>query len=101
MNGSFPSPLANADYVSASDGGLLSRAFNSISGLSAFLTFLMILIAYDQCELVVSQVKQELLIIDLQHSHVHLEQGFDHWSSMEDALRWAISIVGEPQDGRI
>lgn len=101
MNGSFASPLANADYVSASDGGLLSRAFNNISGLSVFVTFLLILVAYDQCELVLSQVEREPLITDLEHSHVHLEQGFDYWPSMEDALRRTFPIIGEPQDGRI
>ena len=50
VNGSFASPLANADFPVASDGGLLSRALNGSSGLSLFITFLLMLVAYDQCE---------------------------------------------------
>lgn len=52
VNGSFASPLANADFPSVSDGGLLSSVYNGVSGLSVFVTFLLILVAYDQCELV-------------------------------------------------
>lgn len=51
LNGSFASPLANADFPAVSDDGLLSRVYNGISGLSMFMTFLLMLVAYDQCEL--------------------------------------------------
>lgn len=60
INGSFASPLANADFPSASDGGLLSRVYNGVSGLSVFVTFLLILVAYDQCELSVLAIAEVL-----------------------------------------
>ena len=53
VNATFASPIANADYTafSPADGGLLSRVYNGISGLSVTITLLLILIAYDQCEI--------------------------------------------------
>ena len=50
VNGSFASPLANANLPVSSDSGLLSRVYNGTSGLNAFITFLLILVAYDQCK---------------------------------------------------
>ena len=52
MNGSFASPIANADYIALSpvDGGLFSRLYNGMSGLSLTVTVLVMLVAYDQCE---------------------------------------------------
>ena len=52
VNGSFVSPIANADYpnLSPAEGGLLSRLYNGVSGLSATITVLLVLVAYDQCE---------------------------------------------------
>lgn len=52
VNGSFSSPIANADYtpISSGDGGLLSKVYNGMSGLSATVTVLLILVAYDQCK---------------------------------------------------
>ena len=53
VNSSFASPIANADYTPSNiaDGGLLSRIYNGMSGLSATITLLLVLVAYDQCEL--------------------------------------------------
>jgi hypothetical protein len=51
VNASFASPLADATYPALSDGGLLSRAYNGVNGLSVFVTFVIMLVAYDQCEL--------------------------------------------------
>lgn len=53
VNGSFASPIANADYTSFSpaDGGFLSRAYNGVSGLGVTITLLFSLVVYDQCEL--------------------------------------------------
>ncbi|KAF6220588.1 hypothetical protein HO133_003021 [Letharia lupina] len=50
MNGSFASPIASADYtaLSPAEGGLLSRVYNGMSGLSVTVTLLLILVAYDQ-----------------------------------------------------
>ncbi|KAK4697285.1 sterol 22-desaturase, partial [Lecanoromycetidae sp. Uapishka_2] len=48
LNGSFASPLANADFSAISDDGLLSRMYNGMSGLSVFVTFFLTLVAYDQ-----------------------------------------------------
>ena len=50
VNGSFASPLADANYAALSDGGLLSRVYNGVNPLSVFVTFLLMLAAYDQCE---------------------------------------------------
>lgn len=50
VNGSFASPIANADYTPSSpaDGGLLSTAYNGMSGLNVTIAVLVILVAYDQ-----------------------------------------------------
>ena len=50
INGSFASPLANADFPAATDGGLLSKMFEGLNGLSVFVTFVLALVLYDQCE---------------------------------------------------
>ena len=50
VNASFASPLADASYLTLSDGGFLSRVYNDVNGLSVFVTFLFMLVAYDQCE---------------------------------------------------
>lgn len=63
VNGSFASPLANADFPILSDGGLLSRVYNATSGLSVFVTFLLILVAYDQCEFLWSQLLWTLQLL--------------------------------------
>ncbi|MCJ1468239.1 RNA polymerase C-22 sterol desaturase [Pseudocyphellaria aurata] len=52
---SFTSPVANADYQASLDsvtGGLLSRAYEGMSGFNLFLSLLLILIAYDQVKYV-------------------------------------------------
>lgn len=46
VNASFASPLADASCP----GGLLSRVYNSVNGLGLFVMFLLMLVAYDQCE---------------------------------------------------
>ncbi|KAK3176549.1 RNA polymerase C-22 sterol desaturase [Lepraria neglecta] len=48
VNASFASPLADASYPTLSDGGFLSRVYNDVNGLSVFVTFLFMLVAYDQ-----------------------------------------------------
>ena len=50
VNASFTSSLADASYLALSDGGFLSHVYNGVSGLSVFVTFLLMLVAYDQCE---------------------------------------------------
>lgn len=52
VNGSFASPIANLHHtaLSPADGGLLSRVYNGMSGLSVTITVLLMLVAYDQCE---------------------------------------------------
>jgi len=73
MNGSFASPLANADFPAVSDDGLLSRVYNGMSGLSMFVTFLLMLVAYDQCESPMSNAMVGKSNTDLQRSQVCLE----------------------------
>lgn len=101
INGSFASPLANAHFTSVSEGGLLSKVYNGVSGLSVFVTFLMILVAYDQCELFMLAVNLESSIAKCMCSHVYLEQGFHRRAYMENAVRWTFPVIGEPEDGRI
>ena len=64
-NASFTSPLANAEYqasLSAATGGLLARVCDGMSPLNFFVSLLLILIAYDQCELLMRDQHQlELL----------------------------------------
>lgn len=72
VNGSFASPLANADYMSVSDGGLLSRVYNGVSGLSVLVTIFLMLVAYDQCEFVMLPIGQSSFA-ELESSHVYLE----------------------------
>lgn len=50
VNGSFASPIANLHptALSPADGGLLSRVYNGMSGLSVTITVLLMLVAYDQ-----------------------------------------------------
>lgn len=53
MNGSFSSPIADAAYkavTNTNNGGLLSRMYNGVNGLSFAITVFLILVAYDQCE---------------------------------------------------
>ena len=50
VNGSFASPLANADMPVISESGLLSRVYNGANGLNIFIAFLLMLVAYDQCK---------------------------------------------------
>ena len=73
MNGSFASPLANADFPDVADDGLLSRVYNGMSGLSMFVTFMLMLVAYDQCEFPMSNAPVGESITDLQRSQVYLE----------------------------
>lgn len=51
----FTSPLANADlHISSTEhegAGLLVTIFNAFSGWNAALTVLLLLVAYDQCEI--------------------------------------------------
>ena len=101
VNGSFSSPIATADYspISSGDGGLLSKVYNGMSGLSATVTVLLILVAYDQCK---SRLYKHLLqVTETCYSQVCLEQGIDHWTGVENAFHWALLTIGEPQDGRI
>lgn len=55
VNGSFASPLANAQYPPASStlptNGLFSKVYNGTSGFNLLLTVFLILVAYDQCEI--------------------------------------------------
>jgi hypothetical protein len=53
LDGSFTSPLANANLrppTGSDSAGLLSSVYNGVSGWSAALTLLLAVVAYDQCE---------------------------------------------------
>ena len=52
-NGSFASPLADAQYSPVGAlpaGGLLSAVYNGLSGFNLLLAAFTMLVAYDQCE---------------------------------------------------
>ena len=51
VNGSFASPLADANLRIVTEGGLLAKVYNGMSGLNVLVSFLLVLVAYDQCEL--------------------------------------------------
>lgn len=74
VNGSFASPLANADYPTVAESGILSQVYNSINALSVFVTFLLGLVVYDQCEnLPIYGNCRETYLTESDFSHVHLE----------------------------
>lgn len=55
LNRSFASPVSNFDYPAAQKTaieGLLLRVYDGISGFSVFVTLILVLVAYDQCKLV-------------------------------------------------
>lgn len=96
VNKSFVSPAANAEYpVVLHDvaGGLLARAFNSVSGTSMVITVLLLLVAYDQCALPLSS---RPIVTDLKYSQIHMEQRQHHWSNMENPILWAFSRIRIP-----
>ena len=51
VNVSFASPLADANLRIVTEGGWLAKAYNGMSGLNVLISFLLVLVAYDQCEL--------------------------------------------------
>ena len=58
VNGSFTSPLANAEYsatVNANAGGVFVRVYDGMNGFTVFASLLLCLIAYDQCKLATSR----------------------------------------------
>ena len=61
VNKSFASPAANADYPVALHDvaeGLLARVYNGVNGTSLVFTVLLLLVAYDQCALLLSKFAQ-------------------------------------------
>lgn len=68
-NASFTSPVANADYsdsLTAATGGLLSRLYDGMSGFNLFLSLLLILIAYDQCEFLMHEKQPPVSLRQIQ-----------------------------------
>lgn len=55
LNRSFASPVSGFDYPAAQKTaieGLLLRVYDGISGFHVFVTLILVLVAYDQCKLV-------------------------------------------------
>lgn len=55
LNRSFASPVSSFDYPAAQKTaieGLLLRIYDGISGFNVFVTLILVLVAYDQCKLV-------------------------------------------------
>lgn len=77
MNGSFASPLADAQYSPVGAlpaGGLLSAVYNGISGFNLLMTAFTMLVAYDQCEDHFNSVQDDYALMSLFCcSHVCLE----------------------------
>lgn len=66
---SFTSPVANADYpdsLAAATGGLFSRLYDGMSGFNMFLSLLLILIAYDQCEFLMHEERPPVSLRQIQ-----------------------------------
>lgn len=55
LNGSYASPLANAEYPTSLHnvaGGFLFQIYDGFSGFSLITTILLMLVVYDQCKLI-------------------------------------------------
>lgn len=105
VNGSFPSPAANADFTSAlkaEDAGILSHVYHGLNGWSIALTLFVILVAYDQCKRLAPQrVVFYCVVAESSRSQVRLEERINCWSGMEDPVHWTLLGVRESEDGRI
>ena len=98
INGSFSSPIADAQYplgAAISDGGLLSQLYNGMNFMSVTVSLLLVLVAYDQRELSLPG-RAQLTMAKKYDSHVHLEQRHNHRSIMEDAIHGAIPPICQP-----
>ena len=75
VNGSFASPLADANLSLriVTEGGWLAKVYNGMSGLNVLISFLLVLVAYDQCELLHDANGFGLGIADAGTSYVCLE----------------------------
>ena len=75
VNGSFASPLADANpsLRIVTEGGWLAKVYNGMSGLNVLISFLLLLVAYDQCELLHDANGCGLGIADAGISYVCLE----------------------------
>ena len=77
VNGSFASPLADANLSlkTVTEGGWLAKVYNGMSGLNVLISFLLVLVAYDQCELLLHEANGccGLGIADAGISYVCLE----------------------------
>ena len=101
VNGSFASPLANADYPAISDNGLVSRIYSNTNGLSVFVTFLLALVAYDQCKSHSSAIASDSAIANHPYSHVHMAEGINCRACLEDAIRRTFPVVSPSENGRV
>ena len=92
-NGSFASPAANTDYVVAlapGSSGVLSYVYNGMNGWSMVLSFLLMLVAYDQSELEnVGCGSAAEHSSDLFSSQLSLAKRFYCRTKVENPLHWA------------
>ena len=93
LNGSFASPAANADYVvpiAPASSGLLSYLYNGMNGWSMVLTFLLMLVVYDQGELETTGCRSAAEHkSDLFSSQLPLAERFHCRTEVEDSIHWA------------
>ena len=76
VNGSYASPLANAHYPSNSaipSNGLFFQIYNGVNGFSLIISGLLMLVAYDQCEVATSPHIDPALILCPNDSQIYLE----------------------------
>lgn len=92
-NGSFALPAANADYVVdlvPESSGLLSYVYNGMNGWSMVLTFLLMLVAYDQSELeTVGCASAAEPSSDISSSQLPLAERFHCRTKVENPIHWA------------
>lgn len=102
VNGSFASPLANAQYPSTSalpSNGLFFQVYNGINGVSLIIFALLMLVAYDQCEVAISLHRDRALILCPNHRQIYLEQRLNRRPGMEGSFRGTFPRLCQPKDG--
>lgn len=96
INGSFASPLADAQYTAQLNlvaGGFLSRAYDGLSGLNILALIFLTVVLYDQCELCPTEISTpNYPVCSLNiFSQVCLEQGKHCGTLIEDPVYGTLS----------
>ena len=99
LNGSFTSPLANANLrlpTDSDDTGLLSSLYNGVSGWNAVLTLLLALVAYDQSEALFASLLILLQLLITACSQLQMAERSSRWPIMEDSFHGSFPRIRLP-----